>query len=463
MKTTQRLEQKILSSLGIDIGDEDPIWCPARQIIITGGWRAGKSTRGAGRALRQVLRPNFLNGTPNGLIWLIGPDYVQAKAEFLYLVDWCQRLNLYSKHTQPADGQCTLVTKTGWRIETKSARYAERLGSVAPDGIVLCEPGQMNEEVYSMALGRLAQKRGWLMAVGTLEAEDGQGHPRWLWYEDLANKWKHNLEGMDKRSFTLPSWTNKKEFPLGENDPKLLDLKEALSPYTYARKVRGEPVGVEHACFPELWMEDAEERYGRSLQWSIINEKVNFIDGAFGVDYGSSPDHPSSIVVLQIDQYGRIWVRDCWMETGGNYQQIDSAVEARRRLYGVFKGRVDPHQAVLAQRLGFEVALGSGPAPTDARIGMMNGTIQDGLLIFDLDNPEVDKVFRSMKMMRRKRDMRNRLIYARDLGDDAGQAALYAMEELRGFPLFLPEVGKLGGMRESWARTPSRAQLVGRS
>lgn len=82
-----------------------------------------------------MLRP-----TKNGLLWLVGPDYIQARQEYLYLRDWLEQLGLFVKGTMPTEGQCTLITKTGWRLETKSARHSERLGSVAPDGVVMCEP-----------------------------------------------------------------------------------------------------------------------------------------------------------------------------------------------------------------------------------------------------------------------------------------------------------------------------------
>ena len=431
-------ELAVFTRLGINLTADDAVFSPAKRIIITGGWRAGKSTRAACRNLRQVLRP-----AKDGLLWLLGPDYNQCREEFRYLLEWTQALGIYVKHSMPANGSCTLVTKTGWTIVTKSAKYPERLGSVAPDGITLCEPGQMAPDVYAMSIGRLAQKNGWLMAAGTLEADDKHAH--WMWYEDLAREWLASPTSSEQ-AYTLPSWTNTAVFPGGENDPKILDMKANLSDYVFKRKVAGIPAGVEHACFMEFWMENARARYWLDIE----RERPRFVDGAMGVDYGSSLTHPSTVVVIMLDHYGRYWIRDLWMEVGGSQDTIAAAVENFRAKYGIHRGRVDPKQAVLAQRLGFQVANGAGASPTDMRIGVTNGLIWDNRLFFDANGPNIELVWNSMKNMRRVKDNQGRLVYNRPLGDDPAQAVLYCLEELHGIPTLLPTLNGLGGMRETW-------------
>lgn len=443
-------EEKIFELLGIDLDEDDSVWSPARIILVTGGWRGGKSTRGACRALRQILRP-----VSSGLIWLVGPDYVQTNEEFRYLLEWTQTLGLYLRHTMPTDGQRTLNTKTGWRVETKSAKYPERLGSVAPDGIVMCEPGQMPEEVYEMVLGRLMQKHGWCFLAGTLE-DDGR-HPRWAWYEDMANKWLQNKDG-DERAYTLPSWANKGEFPGGEFDPKIQELREKYSEYTFNRRIAGIPVGLEYPCFPELW-EDGDKYFTPLSRYT--NAGIKIIDGAIGVDYGTSDEHPNAVVALSMLSTGHFFVRNCWMDVGGNPDQIAMVVEAYKKQYGITRVRTDPLQNVLAVKLGGTPASGSGPAPTEFRIGMTYGLISDGVFFYDT-TPDTRLVFDSMKRMRRIRDARGRLVYARELGDDAGQACLYAVEELRASDFYSPDISKLGGMKFSWGDLPSRTAQVGR-
>lgn len=458
-------ESRVFKFLGLDFDDDDPIWCTARQVIITGGWRSGKSTRGAAFALRQILRPNWTEVNnqrrPGGLIWLVGPDYNQAREEFTYLVEWTTKLGIYNKHNQPAEGSCTLWTTTGWQIITKSAAHPERLGSVAPDGVVMCEPGQMPGQAYEMMLGRLMQKGGWLRAVGTLESAD---KPTWVWYERMANAWLQHKDGHDKRAFSLPSWKNRKWFPGGYDDPKIQEMKATLTDYVFKRRIAGEPVGVEHPCFDDLWRNNAEDIYVKDLSSQMSQYSIRMENGAFGVDYGSSDDHPSTIVLVQRDSLGRYWVRDLWRGLGGGLDQIVAAVESRKKKYGIYRGRVDPKQAILAQKLGFEVALGSGPAPTDTRIGIANGLIEDGKFFFDSRGEGILQVFDSMRAMRRTVDNRGRQVYARDLGDDEAQAVLYAIEELHGITQFLPDFQELGSMKMRWEQLPPpRAGMVGRA
>lgn len=438
MKSKVRLyEEKIFESLKIVLEDDDPIWSTARQIILTGGWRSGKSTRGAARVLRQILRP-----TEYGLIWLLGPDYIQAREEYRYLLEWTQRLNLYEKHSFPNEGQCRLLTTTGWEIVTKSAKHPERLGSVAPDAVVLCEPGQMPEDAYVMALGRLMQKNGWLLACGTLEA--GDGHPNWLWYEELANDWLRNPPTSDKVAFSLPSWKNLVWFPGGEYDPKIQEMRNTLSDYVFARRIAGLPIGVEHPCYPSMWDFDAKSTLCLSLHHEIEVNRIKFMDGAFGVDYGATDDHPSVIAIVQLDNMGRFWIVDIWSDKGGNINTIIAAAETRKREHGVYRGRVDPKQGWAAQQLGFNLASGSGPAPTEARIALCRALFDDHLLYFNKDNPTVELAWKSMKALRRTKDLRGRLVYDRMLGDDEAQAVVYALEELRGIPNSIPNMNALG-------------------
>lgn len=443
-------ERDLFSQVGVFFDDnDDPVWCDAREVIITGGWRAGKSTRGAGRVFRQILQP-----VKKGLIWLLGPDYAQTDEEYRYLFEWCSFFNLIQKSLTPSEGQKTLITKTGWTILTKSAKYPEKLGSVAPNGILLCEPGQMPGDVYTMVSGRLAQKRGWMFAAGTIE--DDSTHPKWTWYEDTARAWSDHEEHHNQRSFSLPSWKNKVVFPGGRTDPEILRLEELFSEYTFKRRIAGEPVGLENPCFPYLW-EDGD-KFVKTIDCDMV-------DGAIGVDYGASRDHPSSVVAVTRDIHGRYWVRECWIEVGGNVDAISLACAGMRRRFDIHKGRVDPHETVLAQRLGFNVAVGGGTygVPTDYRVGIANGLLEDNYLLWDLKGNQTGMVFSSMKQMRRIRDSKGRLVYGRELGDDPAQACLYALEELHGVrggsgQLLAP----LGGMRFDYLPSP-RAGLVGRS
>src|SRR3990167_3815127 len=238
----RKFEKALARELGLIFDDNDIVWCDAKYVLITGGIRSGKSLRAAFKAFCKALDPS------TRLIWLVGPDYIQAREEFRYILEWCLKLDLVARKpngeleaTTPIEGSRTLRLITNCLIETKSAQHTERLASVAPDMIVLCEPGQMSSEVYETALGRLTQKRGDLWMAGTLESDATKAH--WQWYEDLARKWFGNMPGHKQRAFRLPTWANHVEYPRGEAEEVLQHAKAELPEYIWNRRFAGIPSG----------------------------------------------------------------------------------------------------------------------------------------------------------------------------------------------------------------------------
>lgn len=190
--------------------------CGSRRRLVAGGERAGKSFSVA----KEVLA--LLPFTK--LIWLLGPDYEQGRAEFQYLLDDLLALGAIRSDrdvSQPRIGSWWLRTKSGQQIVTRTSANTERIASVAPDGIVMCEAAQQSYEAYLKTYGRLSQNRGWLIAVGTFEGSLG-------WYPDVFERWKgESLEG--GRSFSLPTWSNTHRYPGGREDPEIKIL-ESLYP-----------------------------------------------------------------------------------------------------------------------------------------------------------------------------------------------------------------------------------------
>ena len=426
------------------------MWCDARELLVTGGWRSGKTTTGAFKAFKEALNPK------TKLIWLLGPDYPQSHEEMRFILEWGTRLDVITSVSLPAEGSRFVVLRTGCRIETKSARHPERLGSVALDGVVMCEPGQMSGEAYDMVIGRIAEKRGWIVLVGTLE--DELNKPRWRWFEDLATSWERHSEGAEERAFRMPSWENLHIYPGGINDPEIQRQRSKLGDYTFRRRIAGEPVGVENPVFPLLWEPEAEREFFHALpqdtEWAF--------NGAMGVDFGASgPGHPSAVVAIRQTTKGDFWVRELWMQPTGNPNEIAAVVESMKLRHRIYFGRTDPNEAVLASILGFNKARGgaTGGQPSGARFGIANGLLEDRRLFFDRNGPNVREVWASMKRMQYRQDKRGRLIYAYDPGDDAGQATMYALEELCGEPTWVPPV-QFGSVRMSYEKgTPPIERL----
>lgn len=417
----QKFERTLAKELGLNFPESDPVWSPARFTLITGGVRAGKTTRGAFKAFKESLNPAVK------LIWLVGPDYTQAQEEFRMIMEWCIQLKLIRDPekdiSMPMNGQRSLRTRLGCLIQTKSAKHPETLASVAPDGIVMCEPGQMSGEAFEMCIGRLIQKRGWMFLCGTLE--DDITKPRWAWYEKLAVEWgKHGPES-DEKAFSLPTWTNTTVFPGGINDPEMIKARAMSSDYIWQRRYGGVPMGVENPVFPLLW---------EGIQNELMvypDEDTRWVGGAIGVDYGTTFEHPSAIVVITEDQYGRYWIRDAWLGLRVDADELISVVEAKQAQYNVHQGMTDPNQRFMADVLDYDWAK-SGQGSTKFRFSLVNGILERNMLFYDRGGVNTQEAWNSMAMCRYVTDSKGQLGYERPIGDDAAMAVCYAIEKLRG-------------------------------
>lgn len=429
-----KFESTLAKELGLNLAETDPVWSPARFTLITGGVRAGKTTRGAFKAFKESLNPKAR------LIWLVGPDYTQAQEEFRMIMEWCIQLKLIRNPKEdissPMNGQRTLRTRLGCTIQTKSAKHPETLAGVAPDGIVMCEPGQMSGEAFDMCIGRLIQKRGWMFLCGTLE--DDITKPRWAWYERLAVEWQKHEEGAEQRAFSLPTWSNITVFPGGINDPEMVKARAMSSDYTWQRRYGGVPMGVENPVFPSM-----HESYSSEM-FAYPDEDVRWVGGAIGVDYGTTFEHPSAIAVIAEDQFGRYWVRDIWLGLRVDSDELISLVSAKQDQYNIFQGCTDPNQRFMADVLGYDWAK-SGAGSTFFRFSLVNGLLERNMLFFDRGGVNVHEGWNSMSICRYVTNSKKQLnydrqspyaddkvVYERPIGDDAAMAICYAVEKLRG-------------------------------
>jgi len=200
--------------------------CLARMIIVSGGVRGGKSNFLAMELLKQVFKTN-------GLIWLVGPDYEQAKGEFDYMYTPLKALGWIADDGIPEKGSRFFVTNWGCRVQTKSSQDLTTLASFAPHALAGIEMGQQPYSSYEKLQERALEHGARIWLTGTLE--DTQP-----WYADLWERWQGpNPEG--GVSFALPSWSNYNKFPGGREDKKIKDLENGLSPEVFLQKVAAVP------------------------------------------------------------------------------------------------------------------------------------------------------------------------------------------------------------------------------
>ena len=202
-------------------------WAPLlydnRIIFVTGGERGGKSTTAAHYYIPRW--PLY------DLVWICGKDYETCRPEFKYIAEALLALNdqgvhvLENKHegeksiSFPERDQLSIRLVGGKRVITKSLRDILKIGSEAPDLIILCEAAQVEFEAFLRLRSRLLEKRGTLYATGTLEGSLN-------YYADLIRFYSSGRE--DGKAFSIPSWENTAIFPDGENDPEFARLKQFM-------------------------------------------------------------------------------------------------------------------------------------------------------------------------------------------------------------------------------------------
>ena len=206
----------------------------SRNKLIAGGERAGKS-KVTSKELLFHWAWDISAEKKKALYWLLGNDYEACRGEWEHIVEDFQKLELLSapptKNIDPGE----IKLQDGTTIVTKSARYPEKIATVAPDGILICEAAQVDYDVFLRAKTRTAEKRGWLCMAGTFEQEEYVG-----WYRELFQLGQ-SVNNLELKSFSLPTWTNNYIFPGGRNDPEILKQEAGMTQDRFMERFGGEP------------------------------------------------------------------------------------------------------------------------------------------------------------------------------------------------------------------------------
>ena len=169
--------------------------CDARVVVVVGAERAGKSLFAGNEVTARAPWCERVGFT--------GQDYVKARAEWKYTVDALTSLGAISYTSMPHQGQWVAQARTNCELKTISLeRGVDQLtGTGEPyDIIVLCEWGLMNYNAFLAARGRVVDKHGMVLAIGTLG--DSIGWQADLWRLGQAP----NALGVE--SFSLPAWAS---------------------------------------------------------------------------------------------------------------------------------------------------------------------------------------------------------------------------------------------------------------
>jgi hypothetical protein len=175
----------------------------------------------------------------------------------------------------------------------------------APDLIVLCEAGMLDEGFLTSAYLRVAEKRGGVIATGTLK----RSRP---WYVSLYNRMQQGGETFNGRSFSFPSWENEIIYPGGESDPAILAMKAVLSDVEYQERLGAVPVPSSLLVF------------GREFDWKLHVKRQDY-DAGLPLWLACDPGYAGaySLLVVQAASSSEVRVID---EFYGRYKTWDDAV-----------------------------------------------------------------------------------------------------------------------------------------
>lgn len=216
---------------------------PARIRLLSGGARLGKSLFMAMEAVPWTFHAD--------LIWLLGPDYMQTRQEFFYMVEALVSIGATNSALismpQHKAAPCSMETTWGTQIETMTTQDPEKIASKAPDMILLCEPGQIQDEIWDRASERVTTKRGGIILAGTFEDNT------YTWFQDAWFRWRKWPNDEDAKSFSVPMWANTYTFPDGKDDLEVKRMEATLSRDVFLRRIAGIPTPSRKLILADVW------------------------------------------------------------------------------------------------------------------------------------------------------------------------------------------------------------------
>lgn len=308
---------------------------PARNKVVSGGRRLGKSEIGAAELDAEVVKTKIALGwlRDHGKrreFWIVGPNYSDSEKEFRKHWDLIKRVGIpmdkpgsyYDAHA--GDMQLSLFGGK-YIVIGKSAAKPERLVGEGLNGAIMAEAAKMKESTWSKYVRpTLADFNGWSIFASTPEGKN--------WFYDL---WKDGQDPFNEEwaSWRIPSWMNPHVYPKGASDASVATLRAALEErangFNFQQLVRRLKIDPEIASmvrdldeitFNQEIGADFSEFVGRVFK--DFDEEIHVTDCAYdpdlplyaAVDYGFT--NPFVWLLIQVDVWGRVYVIDEFYEKG---------------------------------------------------------------------------------------------------------------------------------------------------
>lgn len=200
----------------------------ARFRVACCGRRFGKSTMAAMDVANQLTKPNTLG-------WIVGPTYDLGEKEFRVLWDTFivkmgfGRDKRVKKAYNKRSGEMYIEMPWKSRVEVRSATHPDYLVGEKLHWCIMSEAAKHNIETWQRFIRpSLADYRGsadfpttpegynWLYDIWRLGFDDG--FPQWA-------------------SWQFPSWANPVVYPLGRQDPEILEIERTTTPEWFAQEI----------------------------------------------------------------------------------------------------------------------------------------------------------------------------------------------------------------------------------
>lgn len=321
---------------------------PARNKVVSGGRRLGKSEIGAGELDAEVLNTKLvlkalIEMGKRREFWIVGPNYTDSEKEFRKHYDAIKRAGIpmdkpgtyYDAHS--GDMQLSLFGGK-YLVLGKSAAHPERLVGEGLNGVVMAEAAKMKESVWSKSIRpTLADYKGWSIHTSTPEGKN------WF-YEN----WKSGQDPTNDEwsSWRMPSWMNPYVYKKGATDSKIATLRAALEERprgfhfgNFVKRLGIDPEiaslvrDLDEITFNQEIGADFSEFVGRVFK--DFDEEVHVADLHYNpdwplyaaVDYGFR--NPFVWLLIQIDVWDNVYVIAEMYEVGMTID--DAAREIIRR------------------------------------------------------------------------------------------------------------------------------------
>lgn len=375
----------IYESLNIDFSENEAqnqvVMGDERFPVVIGGERGGKSWATAAIFLCHILVLPYLNPdkfktrspkwhSPDFVIF--GPNYREPKVEFEYIEDWLRQLGeLKGEPSKPMNAQWRMTTKDNVVITTWSTENPRSIRAINLEGALVVEAGAMEYDAIERIQGRVSSTKGFILYNGTME----NANP---WYVKWALEGKRENRYKIK-TFSLPSWTNKKVYPGGRYDEEILRMEEFYTYETFMTRVAAEPqpprdrvlreftedhikelkiptgqYGVPE-CKIEIWIDPGYLPSAYSCLWvAIWEDELGKFFYIFDELYEQELENPDIIEKLMQNKYWKYVERDGIVIDVSAKRHADGnepAIEVYRRLAGKNLRSKYWHENALMERI----------------------------------------------------------------------------------------------------------------